>query len=256
MSPVILSTFHKIPPFSAPSWLRVRACDRIANAIEGATQRILAGRRVTNPRKGAFFFLRNCSKLTMSEQLRVSYEFEPFFLDAVKRRLLRDGEPVTLSPKILETLLVLIDNRHRVVTKEELLKQLWGDTIVEEGGLTRNISILRKTLGEKPDDHLYVVTLPARGYQFVAAVREVRETRRGSARAGSGASARSPPRHVAPPQSVAGWLLSHWRSSFWGERSRMLCARSEPPNPRSPHLPCSHWRIFRAIPRRSTSPTE
>jgi TolB-like protein/DNA-binding winged helix-turn-helix (wHTH) protein/Tfp pilus assembly protein PilF len=110
----------------------------------------------------------------MSEQLRVSYEFGPFFLDTVKRRLLRNGEPVPLAPKVLETLLVLIDNRERVVTKDELLKQLWGDTIVEEGGLTRNISILRKTLGEKPDAHQYVVTLPARGYQFVAEVREVR----------------------------------------------------------------------------------
>ena len=113
----------------------------------------------------------------MSEQLRVSYEFEPFFLDAVKRRLLRNGEPVPLAPKVLETLLVLIDNRERVLTKDELLKQVWGDTIVEEGGLTRNISILRKTLGEKPDDHQFVVTLPARGYQFVAEVREVRGNR-------------------------------------------------------------------------------
>ena len=110
----------------------------------------------------------------MSEQLRPSYEFGPFLLDAGKRRLLRDGEPVPLAPKVLETLLVLIENRERVLTKDELLKQLWGDTIVEEGGLTRNISILRKALGEKPDDHQYVVTVPARGYQFVAEVREVR----------------------------------------------------------------------------------
>jgi TolB-like protein/cytochrome c-type biogenesis protein CcmH/NrfG len=81
---------------------------------------------------------------------------------------------VPLAPKVLETLLVLIENRERVVTKDELLKQLWGEASVEEGGLTRNISILRKTLGEKPDDHRYVVTVPARGYQFVAEIREVR----------------------------------------------------------------------------------
>ena len=78
-----------------------------------------------------------------------------------------------LAPKVLETLLALIDNRDRVLTKDELLKQVWGDTVVEEGGLTRNISILRKTLGEKPDEHQYIVTVPARGYQFVADVREV-----------------------------------------------------------------------------------
>ena len=110
----------------------------------------------------------------MSEQLRTAYEFGPFFLDVAKRRLLRDGEPVPLAPKVLETLLVLVDNRERTLTKDELLKQLWGDTVVEEGGLTRNISILRKTLGEKPDEHQYIITLPTRGYQFVAEVREVR----------------------------------------------------------------------------------
>ena len=109
----------------------------------------------------------------MSEPSRVAYEFGPFLLDAVKRRLVRNGEPVPLAPKVLETLLVLIDNRERVLTKDEIVKQVWGDTIVEEGGLTRNISILRKTLGEKPDEHQYVVTLPARGYQFVAEVKLV-----------------------------------------------------------------------------------
>jgi TolB-like protein/DNA-binding winged helix-turn-helix (wHTH) protein/Tfp pilus assembly protein PilF len=110
----------------------------------------------------------------MSVQSRVSYEFGPFVLETAKRRLLHGRDPVPMAPKVLETLLVLIKNRERVVTKDELLKQLWGETIVEEGGLTRNISILRKTLGEKPDDHQYVVTVPARGYQFVAEVREVR----------------------------------------------------------------------------------
>jgi len=105
--------------------------------------------------------------------LKVSYEFGPFHVDANKRLLLRNGESVPLAPKVLETLLVLIDNRDRALTKDELLKRLWGDTIVEEGGLTRNISILRKTLGERPDEHQYIVTLPARGYQFVAEVREV-----------------------------------------------------------------------------------
>ena len=71
--------------------------------------------------------------------------------------------PVPLAPKALETLLALIECRDRVVTKDELLQRIWGDTVVEEGGLTRNISILRKALGEKPDDHHYVVTVPGRG---------------------------------------------------------------------------------------------
>jgi DNA-binding winged helix-turn-helix (wHTH) protein/Tfp pilus assembly protein PilF len=110
----------------------------------------------------------------MIEQSPLFYEFGPFSVDAGKRLLLRNGEPVPLAPKVLETLLVLIENRERVLTKDDLLKQVWGDTIVEEGGLTRNISVLRKALGEKPEDHHYIVTVPARGYRFVAEVRERR----------------------------------------------------------------------------------
>ena len=75
----------------------------------------------------------------------------------------RDGEPVALTPKVLDTLLVLIEHRDRVVTKDELLERVWGGTVVEEGGLARNISVLRKALGEKPDQHTYIVTVPGQG---------------------------------------------------------------------------------------------
>jgi TolB-like protein/DNA-binding winged helix-turn-helix (wHTH) protein len=101
-----------------------------------------------------------------------TYEFGPFALDVGKSLLLRDGASVPLAPKALETLLALIECRDRVVTKDELLQRIWGDTVVEEGGLTRNISILRKALGERPDDHHYVVTVPGRGYRFVADVHQ------------------------------------------------------------------------------------
>ena len=73
----------------------------------------------------------------MIEPLPPLYDFGPFSVDAGKRLLLRDGHPVPLSPKVLETLLVLIEHRERVLSKDELLRQVWGDTIVEEGGLTR-----------------------------------------------------------------------------------------------------------------------
>lgn len=99
-----------------------------------------------------------------------AYEFGPFCLEVDRRVLLRDGVPVALAPKALETLLALIEHRDRVLTKDELLQLIWGDTVVEEGGLSRNISILRKALGEKPDDHQYIVTIPGRGYRFVADV--------------------------------------------------------------------------------------
>ena len=100
-----------------------------------------------------------------------TYEFGPFALDVDKRLLLRDGVPAPLAPKAFETLLALLEYRDRVVTKDDLLLRIWGDTVVEEGGLTRNISILRKALGERPDDHHYIVTVPGRGYRFVAGVR-------------------------------------------------------------------------------------
>src|SRR5262245_31152743 len=108
----------------------------------------------------------------MNEQVLRQYEFGCFVMDPDKRLLYREGQLLSLAPKILETLLVLIENRGRVLSKDELLTKVWGDTIVEEVGLARNISILRKALGERPDEHQFIVTVPARGYQFVAGVHE------------------------------------------------------------------------------------
>lgn len=100
------------------------------------------------------------------------YQFGEFTLDVDRRALLRAGQPVVLAPKVFDTLLALVENGGRTVTREELLDRVWGRAAIEEGGLSRNISILRKTLGEQPDQHLYIVTVPGRGYQFAAAVRE------------------------------------------------------------------------------------
>src|SRR5215510_219563 len=109
----------------------------------------------------------------MSKSGNYFYEFGPFRLDPGRRLLLREGEPLPLRPKAFDTLLVLVQNSGHVVNKDELMQAVWGDTIVEEGGLTRNISVLRKTLGESPDHHRYIVTAPGRGYCFVATVRKV-----------------------------------------------------------------------------------
>ena len=108
----------------------------------------------------------------MSEPPKPAFEFGPFSLDAGKRLLLRNGEAVPLAPKVLETLLALVESRDRVLSKDELLDRVWGGASVEEGGLTRNVSILRKTLGEKPDDHQFIVTVPGHGYRFVADVKD------------------------------------------------------------------------------------
>src|SRR5437773_4936261 len=98
------------------------------------------------------------------------YEFGPFRIDAVKRVLWRDGELVQLTSKSLDTLLVLIEHQGQVVTKDDLMKTLWPDTVVEENNLTQQISMLRKVLGERVNEHRYVVTVPGRGYSFVAEV--------------------------------------------------------------------------------------
>ena len=100
-----------------------------------------------------------------------SYEFGDFRLDA-ERRLLRrrEGAVVPLSPKVFETLLCLLQNRDGVLTKEALMARIWPDSIVEENNLTQNISALRRIFGETPGTHRYIVTVPGRGYRFVAAV--------------------------------------------------------------------------------------
>jgi len=98
--------------------------------------------------------------------------FGPFRLDVISRVLLRDEIIVPVTPKALDTLVVLIASRGRVVEKEELMKAVWPDTFVEESSLTQNISLLRKTLGETPGGQSYIETIPKRGYRFVAQVTE------------------------------------------------------------------------------------
>ena len=106
---------------------------------------------------------------------RQIFEFGEFRLDATRRLLSKNGETVSLTHKAFETLALLIENRGRVVTKEELLSEIWPDTFVEEGSLARNISVLRKALGEQPGEHQFIQTIPKQGYRFVALVREVYE---------------------------------------------------------------------------------
>lgn len=84
-------------------------------------------------------------------------------------------ETVPLAPKAFQTLLVLLRHSKEVVTKDDLLKNVWPDTFVEEANLSRNIFLLRKALGETPQDHQYIVTVPGRGYRFADEVQLVPE---------------------------------------------------------------------------------
>jgi DNA-binding winged helix-turn-helix (wHTH) protein/pimeloyl-ACP methyl ester carboxylesterase/class 3 adenylate cyclase len=99
------------------------------------------------------------------------YEFGPFTLDKCERLLLCGGDLVALTPKVFETLRVLVENSGHVVSKEELIQQVWPDSFVEENNLAQNISILRKALGEGVAGLKYIETVPKRGYRFVADVR-------------------------------------------------------------------------------------
>lgn len=99
------------------------------------------------------------------------FEFAEFRIDAARRQLLRAGEPLPLTPKVFDTLLHLVRHSDRVVEKEELMRSLWPDTIVEENNLTQNISHLRRILGQTQNGDRYIATIPGRGYRFVVDVR-------------------------------------------------------------------------------------
>ena len=106
---------------------------------------------------------------------KVLYEFGPFRVDPEKQVLLRDNQPVAITSKTFETLLILVRHSREVVSKDELMSELWPDAFVEEANLSQNIFMLRKALGDTPEDRRYIVTLPGKGYRFVAEVREVTE---------------------------------------------------------------------------------
>ncbi len=108
-------------------------------------------------------------------QTQTTYEFGQFRVDARERRLLRDGEVVPLTPKVFDILLVLVQNKGHILSKDEVIRLVWPDTAVEEGNIARNISTLRNALGERPRDSKYIQTVPWRGYRFVANVKEVTE---------------------------------------------------------------------------------
>jgi eukaryotic-like serine/threonine-protein kinase len=113
--------------------------------------------------------------MDMRKQTKQLYEFGPFRLDVEERLLMRDGRMAPLPPKVFDTLLVLVENSGRVVSKDELMQSLWPDTFVEESNLTQNISQLRRALSDGTTGAKYIETIPKRGYRFVADVQPVVE---------------------------------------------------------------------------------
>lgn len=117
----------------------------------------------------------------MSEPAARIYEFGPFRYDSSQRLLYRQGEIVPLAPKSLDMLQALLERRGMVVGKGELMKLVWPDTVVEEVGLARNISLLRKALGDETETNTYIETVPKRGYRFIAEVIREEDTEQTSA---------------------------------------------------------------------------
>ncbi len=101
---------------------------------------------------------------------KMTYTFGPFSIDSDSRLLFRNAERMPLPPKAADVLLALVEREGQLVTKDELLKEVWPDTFVEEGNLARHVFLLRKMLGETPQGASYVETVPKRGYRFIGPV--------------------------------------------------------------------------------------
>ena len=140
------------------------------------------------------------------------YKFGPFDLDPEARLLCRDGEPIPMTGRMLDALVVLVERRGRLVDKEELLSRIWAGSVVEEANLTQAIFTLRKILGDSPKDRRYIATIAGRGYQFVAPVTVASPDLNGSndnGRSTSGDEARAIGRktRLVPTIVVSGFLV-------------------------------------------------
>ena len=113
----------------------------------------------------------------MPDETRTIYSFDGFIVDPHKRVLLRDGQLIQLTAKVFDLLLALLESHGREVSKEELMQRVWANQIVEDANLTVTMTNLRKALGEKASDHRFIVTIPGKGYRFVAEITD-REPRR------------------------------------------------------------------------------
>jgi DNA-binding winged helix-turn-helix (wHTH) protein/TolB-like protein/tetratricopeptide (TPR) repeat protein len=104
---------------------------------------------------------------------RLRFAFDEFEVDPTNRLLLRNGDEVPLTGKVFDVLLVFAENPGRLLAKEEIIEKVWDGSFVEEGNLARNVSTLRKALGDEGKDHKYIITVQGRGYRFAADVSRV-----------------------------------------------------------------------------------
>jgi DNA-binding winged helix-turn-helix (wHTH) protein/TolB-like protein/Flp pilus assembly protein TadD len=115
------------------------------------------------------------SEGSMDKNPKTFYEFGPFRIDATEQQLWRDGQEIPLSPKAFSLLLALVSNHGRTVSKDDLIREVWPDSFVEEGNLADNVSILRQALGDDAKSPHLIKTVPRRGYRFLGEVVEVED---------------------------------------------------------------------------------
>jgi len=109
----------------------------------------------------------------MNEPSKKIFEFGPFRLDCAERVLVRDGQPVPLTLKAFDVLMLLVEKNGHLVEKDELMNHVWAGSFVEEGNLKVTVSMLRKALEDNQLENRFIETVPRRGYRFVASVREL-----------------------------------------------------------------------------------
>lgn len=138
------------------------------------------------------------------------FEFGEFRVDGSTRTLLNRGQNVTLTSKVFDTLLFLVTNHGRLVDKDELMREIWFDTIVEENNLNKNISKLRQVLGEKPGEHRFIATVPGKGYKFVAPVTELRPQLSAGATGSKDIATPSAPHALDPDAPIQKRAAGRW----------------------------------------------
>ena len=150
----------------------------------------------------------------MAEPVK-SFTFGPFELDMGQHVLLRDGEPVPLTPKAVTILTVLVEKHGKLVEREELIRRAWPSVFVEDGNLSVNISLLRKTLEEGLDGVSPIETIPKRGYRFTAAV-ETKDAQHAMAAPVQHAPGDAGVRGIPGVPSLVSAGRGRWKSQAWG----------------------------------------
>jgi DNA-binding winged helix-turn-helix (wHTH) protein len=101
---------------------------------------------------------------------KLVYRFQDFELEPSERRLSEGARPISLTPKVFDTLVLLVERAGQVVSKDELMKVLWPRGFVDESNLTKHIWFIRRALGDREQDSHFIETVPKVGYRFIAPV--------------------------------------------------------------------------------------